>query len=170
MTGPASRHCICAHPTTLEALLAAGADVDAHTVAPPNGLAYPTPLHYAAKSHRPENVICLLDHHAEVNARSSGATPLFRAVEAADPAVVKVLLDRGADVHLAAHLDRVGDVTPIVLAHELPNRNGTGRDPKGQEIEDLLKSRGAFLNPITIAEHKLIAAMLGFAASHGGMN
>ena len=161
----------CAHTATLEALLAAGADVNAHNVAPSNGLAYPTPLHFAAKSHRPENVTCLLDHHAQINALASdGSTPLWWAVQAADPAVVKVLLDRGADVHLAAHLDMFGDVTPIVLAHELPDRNGTGRDPHGQEIEDSLRSRGAFLNPITVAKHKLIAALLLSAAAHGGMN
>lgn len=161
----------CANTATLKELLAAGADVNGHTAANPKGPAYPTPLHFAAKSHRPENVAYLLDQHAQINARSSdGATPLWWAVQAADPAVVQLLLDRGADVHLAAHLDIVGDVTPIVLAHELPGRDGESRDSRGQEIEDLLRSRGAFLNPITIAKHKLIGAILSNAAAHGGMN
>jgi ankyrin repeat protein len=161
----------CGTVATLEALVAAGADVNGRTAANPNDMAYPTPLHFAAKSHRPENVIYLLDHHAQINARcSDGATPLWWAVEAADPDVVKLLLNRGADVHLAAHEDIAGDITPIVLAHELPGRNGEGRDPKGQEIESLLRSHGAFLNPITIAKHKLIAAILLAAAAHGGMN
>jgi ankyrin repeat protein len=161
----------CGNTATLDTLVAAGADINGRTAGTSTDSAYPTPLHFAAKSHRPANVIYLLDHHAQINARSvDGATPLWWAVEAADPTVVKLLLDRGANVHLAAHKDIVGDITPIVLAHELPGRSGEGRDPKEQQIEDLLRSRGAFLNPITLAKHKLIAAMFAAAAASGGMN
>jgi ankyrin repeat protein len=161
----------CGNTATLDALVAAGADINGRAAGTRNDSAYPTPLHFAAKSHRPGNVMFLLDHHAQINARSSdGATPLWWAVEAADPVVVKLLLDRGADVHLAAHNDIVGDITPIVLAHELPDRVGEGRNSKGPEIEALLRSRGAFLNPITLAKHKLIAALFAAAAASGGMN
>jgi ankyrin repeat protein len=161
----------CANTATLAALVAAGADVNGRTTAKPNDTAYPTPLHYAARSHRPENVAYLLDQHARINARcADGSTPLWWAVAAADKDVVKLLIDRGADVHLAAHEDLLGDITPIVLAHELPGRNGEPRDPRGQEIEALLRSRGAILNPLTIAKHKLIATILRAAAANGGMN
>jgi ankyrin repeat protein len=155
----------CANTATLAALLAASADINAKQ-SPTNGQvvasvkdnwAYATPLHYAAKSQRPGNVAYLLDHKANINARTAnGATPLWWAVAALDLKVVTVLLDRGADINLAAD----GDLTPVVVAHESITYGGHGQDPRAREIEALLKSRGAFLNPITIAKHKLLVVML----------
>ena len=148
----------CGNTATLAALLAAGADVsDGDGPGPLFG--FGTPLHYAARSHRPENVAFLLDHMAKINARTAkGATPLCWAVAAADVEAVRLLVDRGADVNLAVD----GDVTPVFMAHEM-RRLDAQRSIQGKEMEALLESHGAFLSPITLAKYHLLTAM-GIAA------
>jgi ankyrin repeat protein len=164
----------CGNTATLAALVAAGADVNAKR-SPTNGLpfassgdqwAYATPLHYAARSQHPENAAFLLDHGARINARTAnGATPLWWAVAAADLKLVSLLLDRGADFNLAAN----DDLTPVVVAHELVAPGERGQDARAKQIEALLVSRGAVLNPITLAKHQLLAAIIValMATSHG---
>jgi ankyrin repeat protein len=116
-------------------------------------------LHYAARSHRPENVAFLLDHKANINARTAkGATPLCWAVAAADVEAVRLLLNRGANVNLAVD----GDVTPVFMAHEMAGMD-VERNTQGKEMQDMLESHGAFLNPITVAKYKLLTA-IGVAA------
>jgi ankyrin repeat protein len=144
----------CGNTATLAALLAAGADVsDGDSPGPLFG--FGTPLHYAARANRPENVAFLLDHKANINARTAkGATPLCWAVAAADVEAVRLLLNRGADVNLAVD----GDVTPVFMAHEMGGMD-VQRSTQGKEMEALLKSHGAFLNPITVAKYKLLTAI-----------
>ena len=93
--------------TLMKALLAKGADVNVASIAEPyqvkNGqiaLGLITPLHMAVAFGSPDAVKVLLDAGAKVNAQDvRGMTPLMLAIgtDRANPAVVKLLLDRGAD-------------------------------------------------------------------------
>lgn len=62
----------------------------------------PTALALAAQSARPDVVALLLARGADPNERDPGGTPLHRAVEAADIASVRLLLDAGGDPHVRA--------------------------------------------------------------------
>lgn len=144
----------CANPSTLEALLGAGAEVSEGEYSG-RFSGFGTPLHYAARSGRPKNVAYLLDNKAHIDARTfKGATPLCWAVAAGDVETVKLPLDRGANVNLAVD----GDVTPVYLAHELLGQDGRP-DPRRKQLQALLESHGAFLNPITVAKYQLIGAV-----------
>lgn len=63
-----------------------------------------TPLHYAASNEAPESVEMvrlLLEHHAYIDAESPNrSTPLMMAAHYGNPAVVKLLLEEGADALL----------------------------------------------------------------------
>lgn len=60
-----------------------------------------TPLHYSASTGQVDTTQMLLDHGAEVDARSSdGTTPLMMAAYSGSEAVVRLLLEAGADAHL----------------------------------------------------------------------
>ncbi len=63
-----------------------------------------TPLHYAATyagAQAPEQVSLLLEHHAYIDAESpNGTTPLMMAAQYGSEAVVKLLLQEGADARL----------------------------------------------------------------------
>jgi hypothetical protein len=65
------------------------------------------------------------------------------AVAAGDMETVKLLLDRSANVSLATD----GDVTPVFMAHELLGPDGKP-DPRGKQIQAMLQSHGAYLNPL----------------------
>src|SRR5262245_39561394 len=76
-----------------------------------------TPLIWASRSGSIDAIALLLDSGADVNlAGSSGddwdATPLQHAILERQPAAVRVLLDRGADLHRGAG----GSLTPLFLA------------------------------------------------------
>ena len=73
-------------------------------------------------------------------------TPLIMATASGSHEMMKLLIDRGADVNLAAK----EDVTAILLAHEA----------KDQEAERMLRTAGAHLNPITAAKRKVILWMM----------
>jgi len=69
------------------------------------------PLHLAAQHRGSSELIeLLIDRGANINARDAkGETPLFRAVDRRDPAVVRTLLRRGAD---AARTDTKSELNP----------------------------------------------------------
>ena len=91
-------------------LLARGADVNTVSSAKapsvkngPIGLASFTALTVAAAYGGPETIQALLDHNANVNAQDvRGMTPLMLAIstDRADPRVIRLLLDKGADPNL----------------------------------------------------------------------
>lgn len=60
-----------------------------------------TPLHYAASNEAPSSIAMvrlLLEHHAYIDAESPNrSTPLMMAAHYGNPAVVKLLLEEGAD-------------------------------------------------------------------------
>ena len=59
-----------------------------------------TPLHWAAQLNLTEIAILLLNHHADIDIRSSiGSTPLHIAAGFASTVVVKQLLDKGSSIH-----------------------------------------------------------------------
>jgi ankyrin repeat protein len=95
-------------------LLSKGADVNAATTGAlqvrkgPIGLNHLTPLLYAAPYGTPELVKTLIDAGAKVNAQDiRGMTPLMLAVasETQNPDVVRLLLEKGADVRTKSLLD-----------------------------------------------------------------
>ena len=58
-----------------------------------------TPVHAAAADGNCEVIALLLQHGAQIDARSkSGATPLFAACEAGHAAAAEALIERGAEV------------------------------------------------------------------------
>lgn len=64
-----------------------------------------TPLHYAATTGQVEILRLLLEHDAYIDAESpNGSTPLMMAAMYGTPAVVKVLLEAGADPVVKNHL------------------------------------------------------------------
>ena len=148
-----------------------------------------TSLHFAVSNFgyqgKGDEVIrVLLEHKSDVNARTAaGATPLaiavFRryqhvlmmrdrqqhprlpqpgerntsteylsATLSRSENLVRILIDRGADVSLG-YTDQISEVTPIIIAHEM----GDGK------MEELLKSKGAFLNPLVLAKRKAMMSM-----------
>ena len=79
---------------TLEYEVARGADVNAC-----EGWARNTPLHLAAVGNQ-IGTLCLLVHHADVNARDVNLkTALHKACAASDIECIKLLLQAGADIH-----------------------------------------------------------------------
>jgi ankyrin repeat protein len=92
----------------VKALLSAGAQVDAKETW--NGQ---TALMWAAAAGHGPVVQLLIDHRADIHARSnSGATPLLFAVRRGDMAAVQALLTAGADVKGA----RPDGATPLLVA------------------------------------------------------
>lgn len=80
----------------LNAMLAVGAD-------PNSAVTGSSPLYYAVWHHRIEAAVSLIDHGANVNAvEPSGLTPLVGAASSGDDAMVRLLLDHGADPNARA--------------------------------------------------------------------
>ena len=60
-----------------------------------------TPLHFACHAGLQDVVEYLLEHGAELEARTMNqATPLMRAIESSKPEVVQYLIDKGAKVQI----------------------------------------------------------------------
>jgi len=115
------------HPDTTEALLAAGADVNATT----REAMKVTPLQSAAAARQVDIARLLIDHGANVNARQveSGFTPLHEAAANGQVDLASLLLDRGADVNARMNDGR----TPLGFALECHQT----------EMATFLRARGA---------------------------
>jgi ankyrin repeat protein len=106
-----------------------------------------TPLLFAVDLSQEAAAARLLDRGANINARTEdGTTALLMAVSGRKKSIIRLLVERGADLHLATR----GFITPIIAAHENGDR----------ETEALLRSKGAVLNPIGLAEVATLRAFL----------
>lgn len=109
------------------------------------------PIHFAAKTANVATVAHLVDRGANINARAEdGTTALLVAVLSRKQALIRTLVARGADVSLAGTFG----VTPIIAAYQ----NGD------HQTEALLRSKGALLNPFTLAKLATIRAYRNFVA------
>jgi len=94
-----------------------------------------TPLHYAASSELPSSlamVQLLLEHHAYIDAESPNrTTPLMMAAHYGNPAVVKLLLEEGADSSVKNEMG----LTAIDFAHR------AGRKESADIIAAFVRSR-----------------------------
>ena len=78
----------------VKVLLAAGAEIDPYCAYSGGG----TPLHSACKGNNVEIVQYLLDHGANINAKDlQSRTPLAHARIYKNAAIIKILLERGAE-------------------------------------------------------------------------
>ncbi len=136
-------------PDVVEALIEAGADLDASS-----GESYRkgyAPLHYAGSNPNPAVAGVLLDAGAGVNTRSvRDRTPLHvAAAYASDPAMIELLVEAGADVnardangytplHSAAwHNHRPEIATALIAAGADANaRDPEGYAPSGRKAND----------------------------------
>ena len=105
-------------PAVVEALLAAGADLEGRSESQEIHYSYrpsdQTPLHWAARAGAPAVVETLLAAGADVNARDrEGSTPLHVAAAwAPTPQMIGTLLAAGAEINARNHYD----VAPLHLA------------------------------------------------------
>ncbi len=108
----------------LEALLEAGADVNAHDI---TGL---TPLHVAAWWNQTGAAEILLAHGADLEARDDfGSTPLHVAAHQGRPEMIAWLIEHGADIEAR----NARGLTPL----------GAARDNRKQNSADKLLELGA---------------------------
>ncbi|MGH8198752.1 MAG: ankyrin repeat domain-containing protein [Steroidobacteraceae bacterium] len=145
----------------IDVLLAHGAHIDEpkrHAVLvtggpdPSDWQAGWTPLHFAVNRSQPAAVVRLLDRGAHIDARTpDGTTALLMAVAGKKRSIIRLLVERGADVHLGAKWG----ITPMIAAYENGDR----------ETEALLRSKGAVLNPLGLAEVAMMRAYLHLYSS-----
>ena len=125
----------CGHVGILRDLLRAGAR---HSVATSDK--GETPLHLACVVAQRECAIELIQSGASLSARDAdGRTPLHRAF---DPAIVRALLDGGADVGAA---DNVGE-TPLSIAEKIADAL-----PRGRDVLEMMRARAARVGPSAAA-------------------
>ena len=98
------------HRETVEALLAAGAEVNAAS----RETMKVTPLHSAAAARQPAIARLLIAHGAKVNAAQaeSGFTPLHEATANGDLEFAKLLLEHGAEINVKTNDGK----TPLAFA------------------------------------------------------
>jgi ankyrin repeat protein len=113
----------------VKALLEAGAAADVRTT---TGV---TPLHLAALAGDPDVIGALLDHRADVNAREPrwGQTPLMLAAVRNRVPAVRLLLERGADPAIAAH---------VVSLTELAAADAAARRARNEAMDAFQKQAG----------------------------
>ncbi len=94
---PLGLACFFGHPQTVEALLAAGADVNA----PSREAMKVTPLHSATTARQPAIARMLIARGANVNAAAgeNGFAPLHEAAASGSFELAKLLLEHGADIN-----------------------------------------------------------------------
>jgi ankyrin repeat protein len=124
--------CSPPNPEIVRALLDFGADTN---LAGEDG---ETPLQIAASESSEECVQQLLDHGADVNAKANdGMTPLMYAAKAG-PAVVRLLLERGADATRRDEANRTALHWAITGDHDDPEVArlllAAGADPKVKNL------------------------------------
>ncbi|EPG73635.1 ankyrin repeat protein [Leptospira fainei serovar Hurstbridge str. BUT 6] len=115
-----------------------------------------TPLHLAAHFGRSSLVTFLLDHGAELQAKSKskfsfGNTPLHSAVASGKDETVKLLIERGADpnygqeeggytpLHIAASRQGNGHIVALLLKH---GANPELKTKDGQTAREIAMQRG----------------------------
>lgn len=116
-----------------------------------------TPLHFAVQHTGSSELVALLvDHGALVNLPDAkGETAIFRAVDRRDPAVVRALLHRGADVARPSTKSELNP--PLFRLVNSPHENNL-------EIASLLLDHGA--DPNGIAHTKLNGPSIGESLIH----
>lgn len=134
-------------PRAVDALLSAGADVNAENRRAASPLHYacdrrPTPAKPSQPSSQRGVIARLLDAGADLEHRDkAGATPLHRAVRRRSPEAVRCLLERGARVDAPHGRQRT---TPLHIGTRSTGASGTkGRAADQQAIVSLLLEYGA---------------------------
>ena len=167
---PLNLACKNRNPQVVKALLEAKAD--------PNIALWSgeTPLMTAARTGVTEVVQLLLEHGANINVQEPkrGQTALMWAISFRNPAVAKLLIDKGADVALKTRKHQESGYAPMVLEAYAGNVEGT---PQGgynalmfaarvgdMETTKLLLSHGADINESSAEEGSalVIASAGGF--------
>jgi ankyrin repeat protein len=153
----ARRHRLAGHfpniTATVEALVAAGADVDARFTGPHNE----TPLHSAASSDDVSALNALLDAGADIEARGAvigGGTPISDATAFRQWVAARRLLERGASTTLgeAATLGVIDRVHGYLNAENPPTPEEiteafwSACHGGQRQVADLLLRRGADIN------------------------
>jgi len=107
-------------------------------------------------ANRDDILIYLLDHQADINARlCDGTTMLLQAIEERNAKRVQLLIDRGADVNLGSK----NGLSPLLVAH-LRADGATDHD-----FENLLRSKGATLNPIMLAKWTILKPIVNWMST-----
>lgn len=103
--------------TEVKSLLAQGADIEFINPDPQEGI---NALHAACAEDRLDIVQCLIEHHANIEAKVvsddsafNGMTPLHVACAAGNKDIVKYLIEQGADVNVKTE----SDLTPLDVAY-----------------------------------------------------
>jgi len=114
--------CAQGNAETIRLLLESGADPEGHLTAGESG-----PLMEIAFGGDIQKATLLLDHGADINIRTNGNTPLVWAISKGHTDLVKLLIERGADVNspdenrryplTTARKNGLAEIVNILVAH-----------------------------------------------------
>jgi len=166
----------------IEALVAAGADVDARFTGPHGE----TPLHWAASSDDVEAVVALLDAGADIDAPGAvigGGTPLNDATAFGQWGAARVLVERGAvvsawDAAALGMTDRVAELLHEDAVDSLGALLWAACHGGHLETAVLLLEAGADMNwlgwdaltPLGAAERAGAVDLVGWLREHGAVD